>query len=176
MSWNEPGDPLAAAGAIVVLGCRTIGDRPSRALQSRLKQALDLHKLMSNHYQQAVPLLVSGGRRWEGHSEAEVMKRWLGEQGIAEQQIVTETRSRTTYENAKFSAALLRERNVETVALVTSDFHVQRAQRLFEKQGLTVLPKPATTSLSLWARLKNRLREWGARCLELVLRPHKSGR
>ena len=46
-----------------------------------------------------------------------------------------------TAEEARAVAALL-HRDERTVLLVTSAFHMRRAQRLFERQGLQVLPFP----------------------------------
>ena len=46
-----------------------------------------------------------------------------------------------TAEEARAVAALLR-RDERRVLLVTSAFHMRRAQRLFEREGLTVLPFP----------------------------------
>ena len=47
----------------------------------------------------------------------------------------------STAEEARAVAALL-HRDERTVLLVTSAFHMRRAQRLFEREGLTVLPFP----------------------------------
>ena len=48
---------------------------------------------------------------------------WRGE-------IILEEQSRTTAENMKYSAALLRARGLQNIAVVTNAFHLPRAMRL----------------------------------------------
>lgn len=62
-------------------------------------------------------------------SEASAMRdaaRAMGWRG----EIILEEQSRTTAENMKYSAALLRARGLQTVAVVTNAFHLPRAMRL----------------------------------------------
>lgn len=58
-----------------------------------------------------------------------------------------ETSSRTTYENAKFAAVILKEERISTVILVTNAYHMQRSVRLFEARGLNVIAAPIQSSL-----------------------------
>jgi len=51
--------------------------------------------------------------------------------------------SLNTYENALFSAEILRDHDVDTVLLITSAMHMPRSVPLFEAQGITVIPAPA---------------------------------
>jgi uncharacterized SAM-binding protein YcdF (DUF218 family) len=60
--------------------------------------------------------------------------------GIPADRIVVETDSQNTYENALYSRALLQQRSVETIALVTDATHLPRAVACFEKQGFVVIP------------------------------------
>ena len=46
----------------------------------------------------------------------------------------------TTYQEAVFTADLLRPRRVRKILLVTESMHMRRAKLLFEKAGLAVLP------------------------------------
>jgi uncharacterized SAM-binding protein YcdF (DUF218 family) len=89
----------------------------------------------------AVPVVVTGaGRR--GSSAAKLMKRDLEEEGIPSEKVWIEDKATSTYENAVFTASLLRERHIRTVAVVTEAYHMLRAERCFLKQGLTVTPAP----------------------------------
>jgi hypothetical protein len=53
-----------------------------------------------------------------------------------------ETTSRTTHENAIFSAPILKADGVNTVYLVTHAWHMPRAKAAFEATGITVIPAP----------------------------------
>lgn len=90
--------------------------------------------------QQHLPVAVSGGRASGVHaSSAELMKPII-ERDFAIPVFWSEDRSRTTYENAIFTAALLRPQNIGTVILVTQAWHLPRAIWSFERAGLRALP------------------------------------
>jgi len=55
----------------------------------------------------------------------------------------TEDQSRTTHENALYSAKLLQAHRVTTVVLVTHAWHMRRAVWSFERAGLHAIPWPA---------------------------------
>jgi uncharacterized SAM-binding protein YcdF (DUF218 family) len=102
-----------------------------------------------------LPMLVSGGHVLdsEGDSLAEVMARSLREDfGIKE--VWLEDESRNTEENARFSQALLAQKGIDHVFLVTQAFHMPRAVAIFEQMGLKVTPAPtqfdSVTGVSLF--------------------------
>ena len=76
------------------------------------------------------------------HSEAEIARRNLLGLGVPEQDILLETKSRTTGENARFTAEMLRERGFSAPLLVTSAFHMKRSVLNFENNGISVTPFP----------------------------------
>lgn len=82
--------------------------------------------------------IVSGGSWADTTPEAETLAAELVRMGIAEERVLVEGKSRNTRENALFSAELVRARKLEKLLLVTSAFHMQRAQRCFEVVGLAV--------------------------------------
>jgi uncharacterized SAM-binding protein YcdF (DUF218 family) len=63
-------------------------------------------------------------------NEFQVHARWL------------EKESRTTEENAAFSAKMLKQEGITHIYLVTHFWHMPRAQVVFEKHGLKVTPAP----------------------------------
>jgi uncharacterized SAM-binding protein YcdF (DUF218 family) len=96
-----------------------------------------------------VPVLACGGRE-SGSSPAfaVTMRELLRQAGIPENMIWTEEESRSTYENARFGAKILRSHRIYRVALVIDARSMPRAAAALEKQGIRVAPAPS------------RFREW----------------
>lgn len=92
--------------------------------------------------QRAASILLSGGpaARTRGVAEARIMAAVLRKLGVPEQAMVLEDRSTSTRDNARNSAAIARQRGWRRVVLITSPLHLPRAARLFEREGLQVLP------------------------------------
>ena len=86
-------------------------------------------------------LLVGGNASMfdDGPAESREMKRLAQRLGVEEHAILTEERSRNTYENAVNAKQIL---GSGTVLLVTSAYHLPRAVALFTKQGFAVTPAP----------------------------------
>lgn len=146
---------------LVVLGCRVRRGQPSRTLESRLELTWQL----ARERYPGRPIVVSGGRPWEGHREADVMAEWLVKRGASRENLILEAESLTTLENARKVAALLTTRGWQRVGLVTSDFHVQRAVRLFRDEGAVVRPFAARSDVGFFTALRLRARELGAHLL-----------
>ncbi|WP_445621275.1 YdcF family protein [Kushneria sp. Sum13] len=91
-----------------------------------------------------LPVLIAGGggRRGTRHPpEADLMAfRFESSFGLPTRW--REVQSHNTEQNALYSARILREQNIDTVILVTSAWHMPRAKRAFENEGLTVLAAP----------------------------------
>ncbi len=77
-----------------------------------------------------------------GADQARAMSRKLRDQGVPSVALITEDHSTNTYQNALFSARLLKRRRLQRILLVTSGIHMPRASATFAKQGLTVIPAP----------------------------------
>ncbi|KRB04275.1 YdcF family protein [Lysobacter sp. Root690] len=92
--------------------------------------------------QRTASILLSGGpaARTRGVAEARIMAAVLRKLGVPEQTMVLEDRSTSTRDNARNSAAIARQRDWRRVVLITSPLHLPRAARLFEHEGLQVLP------------------------------------
>ena len=138
------------AGAVVVLagGVRRAPiagapDEPSTFTLERLAHGVEVSR------RTGLPLLLSGGPVVGGAPESEAMqaaaRRYFG----AEARWL-ETRSRTTAENAAYTAALLRAEGIERIVLVTSAGHMRRSVAQFEAQGLVPVPAPIGGSRNVY--------------------------
>jgi uncharacterized SAM-binding protein YcdF (DUF218 family) len=107
-------------------------------------------------------VIVSGGKgRDEALTEAQAMEQYLLDHGISESRIIQENRSTSTKENLKNSREILNTlngRNSNQILLVTSDYHLFRANFLARRQGLAVI---GVASQTPWAYVpKGYLREY----------------
>ena len=140
----------------IVLGAKVNKNgEPSLSLHYRLEAAVVYLKQYPH-----VKVIVSGGQgKEEPMTEAERMCIFLKEAGIEEERILQESVSTSTFENIAFSKKLL-PAGETSVTIISSDFHLTRAQYLAEKVGLKVDVVPAETPESVEAKL--RLRERAA--------------
>ncbi|MGN7115196.1 YdcF family protein [Lysinibacillus odysseyi] len=124
-SWlpsNGHEDPI-----VIVLGTKLNEDgTPSSLLKSRLDAALAYANI-----DEGITYIVSGA------GEAAVMKEYLMENGIDEKQIKVEDKAVNTYENILFSAKLLPD-DSSSFTIISSDFHVYRAQAMASSLGYNV--------------------------------------
>jgi uncharacterized SAM-binding protein YcdF (DUF218 family) len=87
------------------------------------------------------------------------MADWLAARGVPRHALILETESLTTRENARKVAVILAERGWQRIGLVTSDFHMHRAARLFGHEGTSVTPFPAPSKLGFLSKKRMVLRE-----------------
>lgn len=138
------GNSLPGAGpqAIVVLsadedsGIEYGGPTVGGLTLLRLRYGVQLHRRTD------LPVLVSGGRYPNSTvSLAETMRRVMHEEyGIDD--VWVEDRSSNTWENAVYSAAILRSKGIDRIYLVTHAWHMARASKSFRRAGMTVVPAP----------------------------------
>lgn len=129
---------VVLAGGVKRRGGLRVDDQLTSASLQRL---LCGRTLMEQHL--APVLVLSGGNAdpfAEHAPEAEVMARWLRAIGPLPGTVETESRSRTTYENAVETKRLLGGR--VRIALVTSALHTPRAMALFKQQGFVPVAFP----------------------------------
>lgn len=150
---------------LVVLGCRIHDGGLSPAAARRVERAARAY-----HEHGAKLVIVAGGKRWQGVMEADAFAGGLVERGVPREQVLSERESLTTRGNARGVARLLRERGLLQVGLVTCDWHMPRALRLFKTNGLEPVPLPALSPRAPRSQRSWRwLRERGSDALDLVL-------
>ena len=99
---TSAGDFSPPHDAIVVLGCKVGELGLSPAAERRVERAAALW-----HAGVAPRIVVSGGKRWAGITEAEAFARRLTELGVQPDLIECELQSHTTRENMLFTRAML---------------------------------------------------------------------
>lgn len=134
---------LASASAIVVLGAVRIHNSPEYGEDTAGAQALARLRYAARLARTTgLPILVSGGKPYGGTlAEGEIMARVLQQDFNAPVKWIEE-RSTTTAENATHSFAILQPAGHTRIALVTSAWHMPRAERAFRKAGFDVIPAP----------------------------------
>nr|WP_319398606.1 YdcF family protein [uncultured Carboxylicivirga sp.] len=98
-------------------------------------------------------IVLSGGSAniyFDETPESAYIINYLKSINISKDKILVEDKSRNTYENALFTTKLLQDSHLEQpIILVTSAFHMYRANACFNKQGMKVIPYPTQPLRSL---------------------------
>jgi uncharacterized SAM-binding protein YcdF (DUF218 family) len=84
-------------------------------------------------------LLLSGGAVFDPVSEAEIMARVAREIGVPERDIILESKSKDTKDEAMFIKPIV---DNEPFVLVTTASHMPRSMALFKKLGMDPIPSP----------------------------------
>ncbi len=129
---------------MVVLGAKVNSTEPSVILQERIDAAFDYLRA----HPDTVAVLSGGQGPDEGISEAQCMFEQLTAMGISADRLWLEEASTSTWENIRFSLELIAEKTgtgVESVGLVTSDFHLLRAGIFARDCGVESIGIPART-------------------------------
>lgn len=151
MPLKAPSNP-ADADAVVVLGAKVAASGVAGAAIRRRVA----HGVRIVTERRIEMLLVSGGNAGPGPSEAAVMRRLALDHGIADERIVTEERSRNTFENGVYTGRIIRDRGWRRIVLITDAWHMRRALYVFHRLGLDAggdpVPRPADVSRLVWAR------------------------
>lgn len=149
----------ARPAAVVVLGTgRHPAPGPARASEwidaDRFFAGLEAYAQLQLQRQGDPARLIFTGGWWPTQPdlppEGDVLRQRAIALGVPADAVLSTSKVRNTADEAKAIAAMLPARSI--VLLITSAFHMPRAQRLFERQGLTVLPFPVDFQASgAWA-------------------------
>lgn len=119
--YLSPQDSLEKVDAIVVVSG---GDN-----DLRINKGVQLYK------EAWAPVLIFSGAAASGEiSNAEAMKNIAITRGVPDEAILVEEKSKTTLENARFTAETIKEKGYKSIILVTSPYHQRRTYELFKKE------------------------------------------
>jgi uncharacterized SAM-binding protein YcdF (DUF218 family) len=145
------------ADAIVVFGAAEYVGRPSPVYRARLDHAYRLFR------QGLAPLIVTTGGSGNDlkFSEGQVGRDYLATRGVPDVNLIAETQAGDTEESARRVAVIMDANNLKTVLLVSDAYHMYRAKRMMEREGMTVYisPRPDSVPKTLWGRWLAALRE-----------------
>jgi uncharacterized SAM-binding protein YcdF (DUF218 family) len=132
----DPSKPVSAQ-AVVILGGGSVHSAPEYA--GSVAEGDTLYRLVYGAFvarRTSLPILVTGSRE-EAAAMSATLSRSLG---VNARWI--ENQSGDTFENARFSARLLRAAGIQRIVVVTSANHEWRAAHEFMAAGFVVIPAP----------------------------------
>ncbi len=141
LARSLPPDSGQSTQAIVILG------RGTELRPQRVETAIALWQAQKNQSDGKAPLIFASGT-----GDAIEIAEMLKAKGIPESAIDGEPCSRTTEENAQFTAALLQPRGIHRILLVTDLPHLRRSWLTFQSLGFEVIPHASPLSPDLSER------------------------
>ena len=139
--------PLHPSGDVIVLlgggSIQGVPDltgtaTPSPLMMGRIVTAVRLYN------QTKLPIIITGGRLSDKDiSEANVAARFLMDLGVPGDAIIKESSARDTAENARFTAAICRQKGFSRPIILTTAYHLKRSLIAFKAQDMQVTPFPA---------------------------------
>ena len=129
---NDQGDTGDCA---VVLGTAVKANgAPAPVLQERLDRAIQLYQAHK------VPLvIVSGADHVGGNNEATAMAAYVEAQGVPAAAVIQDHGGINTDGTAHDTAMIMRERDLHSVVVVTSYYHIARTKMALRREGVTII-------------------------------------
>lgn len=127
---------------VIVLGGGITKDaKLTDSVQNRVRVASEYLKA----HPASIAVVTGGKGKFSPCPESDVLKPVLASYGIDENRILAENKAKDTIQNFMFSAKLFAEHDgisveevlASPVAVVTSDFHIARAERLASRMGFS---------------------------------------
>ena len=138
---------------IIILGCQIKKDGTlTKLLKGRVDRAIEFSKMQKEKTRKDIIFVPSGGKgNDEIISEAQAMKKYLMKQGIEEDSILIEDKSKNTFENIKFSNKLINDKIQNAkIAFSTTNYHVFRAGTIARNQNINIEGIGAKTKSYFW--------------------------
>jgi uncharacterized SAM-binding protein YcdF (DUF218 family) len=150
-------DETRPAGAIIVFGAAEYSGRPSPVFRARLDHAYELFTRGT-----APIVIVTGGAGGDPlYNEGSVGRDYLIARGIPDRNLIAETQSEDTAEQAERTAAIMRTNHIKDAVAVSDAYHLFRVKQLMKAQGISVYGAPRNGSVprNRWGRLFGLTRE-----------------
>ena len=138
---------------IIILGCMIRKDGTlTPILKNRADRAIEFSKMQKEASDKDIIFVPSGGKgNDEIISEGEAIKNYLVDQGISEEKILTENKSKNTYQNIKFSYELINKNSDNpNIAFSTTNYHVFRAGIIATEQNIRIEGIGSKTKSYFW--------------------------
>ena len=135
------GLPNSANHAFVVLGYAL---NPDGSINQEAMGRCDVAYESAIKYPNSFIFLTGGGTAKENKdvTEGGQMKEYLvNVKGLDEKRIILETKAMDTIENAKNTIEKLTEYNIKSITVITSDYHIRRANLLFKGEIMLMAEK-----------------------------------
>jgi vancomycin permeability regulator SanA len=130
--WDGLTDEIAVSDIAVVLGSKVETDgMPSERLKARLDKTLGLYE--KGWFPR---IIVSGGMGKEGYDEALIMRSYLVEHGIPEENVIVDSSGKNTYFTAKKSARLMTTHGWKSALVISQYFHISRSRLALQRFGV----------------------------------------
>lgn len=152
------GLPNSANHAFVVLGYAL---NPDGSINQEAMGRCDVAYESAIKYPNSFIFLTGGGTAKENKdvTEGGQMKEYLvNVKGLDEKRIILETKAMDTIENAKNTIEKLTEYNIKSITVITSDYHIRRANLLFKGEIMLMAEKNGIYPLQI---LNNAVYETG---------------
>lgn len=142
-------DEARAADAIAVFGAAEYSGRPSPVYHARLDHAVALYR------KQIAPSIITlggGSDKDSGKTEGGVGRDYLLANGVPYNDIIAETHSIDTSQQAALLASIARAHRMRHIVVVSDGTHLFRIRELCEAEGLDVYtsPRAALGHIDTW--------------------------
>lgn len=136
-------DETQKADVAVVLGAAAYESGVSAVYRERLNHGIRLYEEGYTDY-----ILICGGvAAGNTHSDAQIGKDYVLNQGVPENAVLLEETSTITQENLENAKTIMDEKGLATALVVSDPLHMRRAMRMAKDCGMTAYASPTPTTM-----------------------------
>jgi uncharacterized SAM-binding protein YcdF (DUF218 family) len=140
--WYGNNSNNIKADAAIVLGAAVWGNEPSPVFRERINHGINLYKNAN-----VSKIIFTGGvGDSDEPAEAIVGKNYAVAKGVKAADILTETRSRTTYQNLENALEVASGHKLTKFLIVSDPLHMKRSVLMAKHLGMDAYPSPTPTT------------------------------